>query len=70
MSNGNICSDGKKYGGLGAMMYNSLRHQDDARARRAVAAANATPSPAKATLSPLGALGTNKSPPVAVAEHI
>ena len=50
-------------------MYNSLRHQDDAHTRRAVVAASNGPAPAKATLAPLGALGTKKSPPVAVAER-
>ena len=61
------------------MMYNLLRHQDNAHAhrweeeratsaRRAVAAASAAPAPAKATLAPLGASGTKKSPPVAVAK--
>ena len=71
MSGGNICSNDKKYGGLGAMMANLLHHQEEraASARCAVAAASATPAPAKATLAPLGASGTKKSPPVAVAEH-
>ena len=52
------------------MMANSLRHQEEraASARRAVAAASAAPAPAKATLAPLGASGTKKPPPVAVAK--
>jgi hypothetical protein len=71
MSNGNICSDDEKCGGLGAMVANSLRHQEEraASAQCAVAAASAVPAPAKATVAPLGASGTKKSPPVAVAER-
>jgi len=69
MSDGDICSDDERYGGLGAMMYNSLRHQDDrraARARSAVAAAvaAAAPVPAVAAAAPVPAVA-----PVAVAER-
>jgi hypothetical protein len=56
------------------MMYNLLRHQDNAHARRweeeratsarrAVAAASAAPAPAKATVVAVRAPGTKKSPP-------
>jgi hypothetical protein len=71
MSNGDICSNNEKYEGFGAMMANLLRHQEEraASARHAVAAASTVPAPAKATVAPLGASGTKKSPPVAVAKH-
>jgi hypothetical protein len=66
MSDGDICSNDKRYEGSFAMMANSLRHQEDraASARRAVAAAVAAPAPAVAAAG----AGT-KVPPVAVAER-
>ena len=80
MSDSNICSKDKIYGGFGAMIANNLRRGEDERARcreeecaactqRAVAAASAAPAPAMATVAAARAPGTKKSPPVAVTEH-
>ena len=80
MSDGDIYSDNSMYGGFRGMMYNLLRHQDNARARhweeecttstrRAVAAANAAPTHVDETVAVARAPGAKKSPPVAVAEH-
>ena len=70
MSDGDICSDGEKYRGFRAMMANSLHHQGEhaASARGAVAVASIFSAAAKATVASLGASGTKKSPPLAVAE--
>ena len=82
MSDGDICSNDKIYGGFGAMIANDLRCGEEERTCRreeeraacaqpqcAVAVASAAPAPAKAAVAPLRASGTKKSPPVAVAER-
>ena len=80
MSNGDICSNNKIYGGFGTMIPNNLGRGEEERARRqeeesaasarcAVAAASTAPAPAKATVAPLRASGKKKSPPVTVAER-
>ena len=63
MSDANICSNNKKYGGFGAAMANSLHCWDHAAPARAVAA-NST-APAHAMAAARGP-GKKKSPPVTV----
>ena len=73
MSDGNICSNDKIYGGFGAMIANNLRCGEEehtrcwgeeraASAQPAVAAASTASTPTKATVAPLHASGTKKSP--------
>ena len=77
MSHGDICSNGEIHGGFGAMIANGLHRGEEERTRRweeecaasSVAVASATPAPAKATVAPLRASGTKKSPPVAVTKR-
>jgi hypothetical protein len=64
MSDGNICSDGEKYGGFGAMMANSLCRQEERQEERRAARSLSVFAPKTADVAAATAPVSKNPPPI------